>query len=175
MSTKKLLIASLILDQQETDTTDPVDNFAIVGLLTSVTIAFRGNNNKLTLKPITNTGFCQDIFWIGRIFFDFTAQSGHEDTQMVGAVHVAIPPDLFQDLTMRQHTSHVGHQQCQNPILKGCQMDGLSVEGDEMLIDIHQEITKLENALLLLRCIALAGLPLKPGQIIRGFRGNYSP
>ncbi len=66
--------------------------------------------NRLKHKPITNTGFSNEMAGAGGILFQFLSQMSHINTQIVTVFDRVWPPYLVKELALGEHFSGIVEQ-----------------------------------------------------------------
>jgi hypothetical protein len=80
---------------------------------------------------VADAGFGADAGGPGGVFFELVAQVGDVDAQVVGGVAGIWAPHTVQDLAVGQDLSGVGHEQAQQGVLDGGEVDDGPAASDD--------------------------------------------
>jgi hypothetical protein len=61
-------------------------------------------------QPVTHSNFSQQVLWLRRIGFQFLAQLGHVNAQVITVLDVGGAPDLCQQLAVGQNLTGIAEQ-----------------------------------------------------------------
>src|SRR6266540_7484648 len=86
------------------------------------------NNYLFGREAIAHARLGEQVARAGGITLQLAAQLGHVDTHMVWRIGVSWPPDLLQQLAVRQHLAGVLGQRDQQAVFSRCQVDSDAAE-----------------------------------------------
>ena len=118
----------------------------------------------LGCETIADPLFGDDIPWLGWVVLDFAPKCGDEHPQVVRFVRIVRPPNLPQQKTMREHLAGVPHEQNQEFVFEGRQMNRLAPSTNDPRGEVDPYLPDFEDGRLATLRVTVTQGGAHPGQ-----------
>src|SRR6185369_13926682 len=118
---------------------------AALNTVTLLQPTFIQSASLLAGKTVADALFGKDVAGLGGIGFDFTAEAGHGDAEVLGFFDVVLTPDLFEHEGMSQDAAGIADESCKQSVFDAGEMDFFAADEDAAGGEVGLEVKDFER------------------------------
>ena len=96
-------------------------------------------------QAVADAGFGLEVTGAGRVLFEFAAQLGDVDAQVLRLFGVLGAPDFVEQLALGDDAAGVFNEDLQEFVFIGGEVDFLAADGDQAFFEIGCDVTEADD------------------------------